>query len=218
MPSITCPHCDATVRVGRADLGRKIRCPECDKRFIADEDDEDDDVDGRAARDEPDERRPRRKATSGMKMPSCMTGGCFLAVLLVGCLGLFGFLSGDRDRPAKPNGGTDQAAAEQQRQEAARREQERADRNRDRTAKKDDAGRVKANRNLPRDQFRNLITDKAPEELIQLIGKPNRTQEIEGDTRYYYHNVAVDPASGKKTAVVEITFDSIGRVKEVNFF
>ena len=148
MPSITCPHCDSTVRVGRDDIGRKIRCPECDKRFVATEDDEDDD--GQATRDEPDERRPRRKAASGLKMPSCMTGGCFLLFLVVGCLGLFGFLSGDREGPGKPNGGTDQAAAEQQRQEAARREQERADRNRDRAAQKGDAVRVKANRNLPR--------------------------------------------------------------------
>ena len=73
MPSITCPHCDAELRVKSAALGTKVRCPECDRRFTAPEDDEDDEDDGRAARDEPDERRPRRKAASGMKMPLCMT-------------------------------------------------------------------------------------------------------------------------------------------------
>jgi hypothetical protein len=103
-------------------------------------------------------------------------------------------------------------------EQAAAAQQRKAEGENNRKTRTAGADQVKANRNLPRDQFRNLITDRAPEELIQLIGKPNRTQEIEGDTRYYYHNVAVDPASGKKTAVVEITFDSIGRVKEVNFF
>ena len=217
MPSINCPHCDSTVRVGRADLGRKIRCPECDKRFVAAEDDEDDDGDVQATRDDRDEPRPRRKAASGMKVPSCMAGGCFLAVLVVGCLGLFGFLSGDRDRPAKPNGGTEQAAAEQQRQEATgRRQQERADRERVRAAKKGDAGRIKANRNLSREEFRNRVTGMDPNQLIDFIGRPHTTQDTEDGDYWYYRDVAVDPATGKRSSQVQIVWGN-NSVREVNF-
>src|SRR4051794_15645982 len=88
MPSIFCPHCDAELRVKSTAIGNKIRCPECDKSFVADDADDAGDVEvvrsrkGRAA--------APSSARSGMKMPSCLTG-CFMLfglVAVVSCLGV----------------------------------------------------------------------------------------------------------------------------------
>jgi len=83
----------------------------------------------------------------------------------------------------------------------------------------DKSGRdqVKANKNLPRDQFRSLVTGKTEQQVLDALGKPDQTQDQEGLGKlWYYNNAAVDPVTGKKTAVVQIVFES-GAVTMVNF-
>ncbi len=77
-------------------------------------------------------------------------------------------------------------------------------------------GNVRANRNLKRDEFRNLVLGKSPEELVAAIGKPNSTQDTELGVFWYYENVAGDPVTGKRSMLVQITIEN-GRVTGVNF-
>jgi hypothetical protein len=76
---------------------------------------------------------------------------------------------------------------------------------------------VKANKNLPRDQFRMLVNGKTEQQVIDALGKPDQTQDVEGTGKmWYYHNAAVDPVTGKKTALVQVVFEG-GVVATVNF-
>jgi hypothetical protein len=83
-------------------------------------------------------------------------------------------------------------------------------------AKSAGGGNVRANRNLQRDEFRALVLGKSPDELIAAIGKPNSTQDTEIGLWWYYENVAVDPVTGKRSMLVQITIEN-GRVTGVNF-
>lgn len=76
---------------------------------------------------------------------------------------------------------------------------------------------VRANKNLPREQFRSLVSGKTEQQVLDALGKPDETQDQEGLGKFwYYRNVAVDPVTGKKTAQVQIVFDG-GTVTTVNF-
>jgi hypothetical protein len=76
---------------------------------------------------------------------------------------------------------------------------------------------VKANRNLPREQFRALVTGKTEPQVIEALGRPDETQDQEGQGKlWYYRNVAVDPVTSKKTALVQLVFEG-GAVTMVNF-
>ncbi len=76
---------------------------------------------------------------------------------------------------------------------------------------------VKANKNLPRDQFRSLVSGKTEQQVIGALGKPDETQDQEGLGKlWYYRNVAPDPTTGKKTALVQLVFEG-GVVAMVNF-
>jgi hypothetical protein len=81
------------------------------------------------------------------------------------------------------------------------------------------ADRIAANKALPREQFRNLILGKTPDQLVALLGKPDYTQDTElTGTLWYYKNVAPDPASGKRATKVQLSFDSFETVKDANFY
>lgn len=76
---------------------------------------------------------------------------------------------------------------------------------------------VKANRNLPRDQFRTLVNGKTEQQVLDALGKPDDTQDQEGLGKlWYYRNVAPDPTTGKKSAQVQLVFEG-GAVTSVNF-
>ena len=78
-------------------------------------------------------------------------------------------------------------------------------------------GTVKANKNLPRDQFRSLVSGRTEQQVLDALGKPDDTQDQEGLGKlWYYRNVAPDPTTGKKTAQVQIVFEG-GVVTSVNF-
>ncbi len=78
------------------------------------------------------------------------------------------------------------------------------------------SNQVRANRNLPRDQFRSLVMGLNPDALIAAIGRPDDTQENAGETYWYYRNVAVDPVTGRPSAQVQIIWGN-NVVREVNF-
>jgi hypothetical protein len=76
---------------------------------------------------------------------------------------------------------------------------------------------IRANKNLPRDQFRAVINGRTKQQVIDALGKPDQTQDQEGlGELWYYNNTAVDPVTGKKTAIVQIVFEN-GTVTTVNF-
>ena len=76
---------------------------------------------------------------------------------------------------------------------------------------------VKANRNLPREQFRSLVNGRTEQQVLDALGKPDETQDQEGLGKlWYYLGVAPDPVTGKKTAQVQIVFEG-GEVTMVKF-
>jgi len=76
---------------------------------------------------------------------------------------------------------------------------------------------VKANKNLPREQFRSLVSGKTEQQVLDALGKPDDTQDQEGLGKlWYYRNVAPDPTTGKKTTQVQLVFEG-GAVTSVNF-
>jgi hypothetical protein len=79
------------------------------------------------------------------------------------------------------------------------------------------ADSVKANRNKSREEFRQMLVGKGPDEVLRLIGKADRTIDTEATGAvWYYNRVAPDPASGKLSTAV-ITWDGAGLVKDVEF-
>jgi hypothetical protein len=76
---------------------------------------------------------------------------------------------------------------------------------------------IRANKNLPRDQFRAVINGRTKQQVLDALGKPDQTQDQEGlGELWYYNNSAVDPVTGKKTAIVQVVFEN-GTVTMVNF-
>jgi hypothetical protein len=75
---------------------------------------------------------------------------------------------------------------------------------------------AKKNRDLPRDQFRNLVLGKSQSEVLSLLGKPNDTQDDQDlGHLWYYNDCARDPVTGKRS-LVQIVFEG-GQVTTVNF-
>ena len=109
----------------------------------------------------------------------------------------------------------DREAAKKAAEEAKRAEAAAKGKQRDEEKGGKDA--VKANRNLPREQFRSLVTGKTEQQVLDALGKPDETQDQEGLGKFwYYRNVAPDPTTGKKTTQVQIVFEG-GVVTSVNF-
>jgi hypothetical protein len=90
MPRFACPHCGEACTISESSIGKKVRCPGCDRAFLAGD-------------DEPAEerRRPRRSDGVGFRCPFCgtseppnvdskvSTGGWVLfVVLLISCFPL----------------------------------------------------------------------------------------------------------------------------------
>ncbi len=207
MPAVSCPSCRAKGSVPAAKVGKKLKCPKCGEVFVA----------GGTAEPlltvEPAEpvltvepadppARPRRK-----KSPWPLVWGGAAVCLFVCCGGLGGVLSnsnpGHRQAPAGGQAASPAAPAPAPKPAPAQP-----------TA----AQRVKANRRLPRDEFRQLITRMTPEQLVEAIGRPDYTQENDYlGSIWYYRHVALDPVTGKMTTLVQIQWRAPGVVAEVNF-
>jgi hypothetical protein len=187
---------------------------------------------GRSRPDEDeDEVLPKQKpAKAGAVIALC--AGVGLVVVVAGCLGVGLLLKKGRDSRAAQGSTSDppghvpewkKMQAEQERERQAEQARMRKIHEDSIAGKGNGKGKtagtdkVKSNRNLPREEFRNLVVGLTGEELIEAIGRPDSTQSIDGQDFWYYHNVALDPATGKPYALVQIIGGSGGRAKEVNF-
>jgi DNA-directed RNA polymerase subunit RPC12/RpoP len=100
---ISCPACDEEIELEPGDEGRRIRCPECNERFV---------VPNRSRRDEEDE-RPRRRKKPQMSGPNwAVIGGIAAGVMVLVVGGVVAFLASrpkadtaqnTTDAPAKSN-------------------------------------------------------------------------------------------------------------------
>lgn len=91
MPSVPCPNCPESVEIDADDYGRRVACPSCGHRFVAERpfdrrDDDDDRPRRRRSRSDADD-RPR----SGSKVVGIVLAVLILVLLLV-CGGCVGFL------------------------------------------------------------------------------------------------------------------------------
>ncbi|VTR92541.1 unnamed protein product [Gemmata massiliana] len=64
-----------------------------------------------------------------------------------------------------------------------------------------------------RDEFRQAILNKNQDDVIALIGKPNRTTE---SGYWYYADIVKDPISGKLEDNIQVVFEH-GKVVRVNY-
>lgn len=74
-----------------------------------------------------------------------------------------------------------------------------------------------------REDFRNAVMFKTPEQVIQAVGQPTSTQNTGGDDIWYYDNSTKDPTTGKVYRITQVCF-SLSRhgmgppaVSRVNF-
>lgn len=97
MPTVTCPNCRDAVEIEPDWFGRRVVCPSCDHRFVAERPGRRDEFD-----DDEDRPRPRRKRSrydaddrprsgGGGKVLAWVVG-IFAAVMLLGCGGCVGLL------------------------------------------------------------------------------------------------------------------------------
>lgn len=76
---------------------------------------------------------------------------------------------------------------------------------------------IRANKNLPRDQLRALLSGRSKQQVLDAMGKPDETQDAEGiGELWYYRNAGVDTTTNRKSFQVQIVFES-GTVTTVNF-
>jgi hypothetical protein len=118
------------------------------------------------------------------------------------------------------------ALAEVQGEREAKLAQRRAEdeaRQKERQAAKDehakangDKERIKANRRKPREEFRAMLLDKTADQVIALIGRPDRTSDDDDGIVWYYYNAGLDTNSGK-LSFATIRANSSGIVNRVDF-
>jgi hypothetical protein len=69
---------------------------------------------------------------------------------------------------------------------------------------------------MSRDNFRNAVMYRAPDQIIANVGNPTTTQQA-GNTEYWnYHNATKDLITGKLDYNAQVVIDN-GKVREVNF-
>lgn len=74
-----------------------------------------------------------------------------------------------------------------------------------------------AKKTYTRDELRAAVVGKTKDEVVSLIGKPDRTEEPHKGNYWSYWGVNIDPATGKRDASAYLYFDAEGRVKKVEF-
>lgn len=67
-----------------------------------------------------------------------------------------------------------------------------------------------------REEFRQAILGKTPEQVIAAVGKPDSTQDSSGDQSWYYRKRTKDPVTGKLDSVAQVIFER-GVVVRVNY-
>lgn len=70
---------------------------------------------------------------------------------------------------------------------------------------------------LSRDELKNLIIGKSPEELLRELGRPTNTRErLHGNQSWTYENISYDPISGKQDQIIFVDFED-GKVSRIHF-
>ena len=68
-----------------------------------------------------------------------------------------------------------------------------------------------------RDEFRSLLVGKTEAEVLDLVGRPDSTQDAAAGRAWYYDRRTRDPVTGKTDARVQVLFAG-DRVASVNFY
>lgn len=77
-------------------------------------------------------------------------------------------------------------------------------------------GKEQARKTYTRDEFRNLIIGKTPDQVLKAVGKPDRTREITGMNVWYYDATTTDPVTGKVDRAAQVIFEQ-GVVDRVSY-
>lgn len=77
-------------------------------------------------------------------------------------------------------------------------------------------GKEQARKTYTRDQFRDLLVGKTPDEVVKAVGKPDRTHDIAGRIVWHYDGMTTDPATGKPDRTAQVIFEQ-GVVNRVNY-
>jgi predicted Zn finger-like uncharacterized protein len=213
MPTVKCPSCHAKGSVPASKVGKKLKCPKCGDVFVAGGDQEPAltvetvltaEVVNQGETNGPSGARGRSSRAVSGRGPLillCLAVAVALPVFI--CCG--GLVMNAAKHPEGTSQETIGATAPVTKAASAPAAP---------TAKQ----KVRANRKLPRDEFRQLVTGMTSEQLIEAIGRPDSTQEIEGiGPIWYYNDVALDEFTGKMSTIVQIHWRAPGVVGEVNF-
>lgn len=68
-----------------------------------------------------------------------------------------------------------------------------------------------------RDEFRTMLNNKTKDEVLELVGRPDRTVEPGAGNYWRYTSVTVDPVSGKVDTTTFVRFNVVNRVSGVDF-
>lgn len=74
-----------------------------------------------------------------------------------------------------------------------------------------------ARKPLPREEFRKAVLGKTRAEVLEMLGKPERTAEILGQEVWDYRGVSRDPVAETIDRKAALWFDAAGRVERVTF-
>ena len=102
--SLTCPSCETDIRVpGPLVPGRKVRCPECEEKFVPETDDEEQEEEGEEEEERPRKKRKKRKQESSSNLVPILVfgGGGALLLLLAGGVVLILWATGVFDKSSK---------------------------------------------------------------------------------------------------------------------
>lgn len=68
----------------------------------------------------------------------------------------------------------------------------------------------------PREEFKEMVTGKKMQEVLDAVGKPDSTSESGQDVYWYYKSKTVDPLTGKTDSSAQVCFKN-GKVSNVNY-
>lgn len=67
-----------------------------------------------------------------------------------------------------------------------------------------------------RDEFRSAIMGKTKHQVINILGRPDSTQELPGSQTSWFYNQRTKNGSGKNDATAQVTFQG-GVVVRINY-
>lgn len=68
-----------------------------------------------------------------------------------------------------------------------------------------------------REELKTLLVGKTEQEVIEILGKPERTNEFLGEKMWRYENVTYDPISGRVDPSTWVDFNRDGKVEKLTF-